>query len=129
MAGPTDKRLTTNILLTNIDDVERQQRMAADTDFDDDAFAETGFSSGGGSSSSSSSSSGGGTSGGSAAVAKDKDEGADARTVAGRQKVREKLAKDVEAFLARGGSIQEVDANTTADPPVRPTSEYGSRPI
>jgi hypothetical protein len=49
--------------------------------------------------------------------------------VAGRQKVREKLAKDVEAFLAKGGRIQEVDANITADPPVRPTSEYGSRPI
>jgi len=105
----------------------------ADTDFDDDTFAETGFSggsgSGGGGSSSASSGGGGSSSGGSGAAAKDKDDGADARTVAGRQKVREKLAKDVEAFLARGGSIQEVDANTTADPPVRPTSEYGSRPI
>jgi len=104
----------------------------ADTDFDDDAFAETGFSGGsssGGGTSGGGSSGGSGSGGGSGAAAKDKDDGADARTVAGRQKVREKLAKDVEAFLARGGSIQEVDANTTADPPVRPTSEYGSRPI
>ena len=91
----------------------------ADTDFDDDTLADAGFSAG---ASSASSSSG-------AVVVKDKDDGADARTVAGRQKVREKLAKDVEAFLARGGRIQEVDANITADPPVRPTSEYGSRPI
>lgn len=95
--------------------------MAADTDFDDDAFGDSGFSGGG--------SGGGGGSSAAPAVAKDKDDGADARTVAGRQKIREKLAKDVEAFLARGGRIQEIDANTTADPPVRPTSEYGSRPI
>jgi len=106
----------------------------ADTDFDDDALAEAGFggantgggSGGGGGGSGASGGSGGGGGGG---AAKDKDEGADARTVAGRQKVREKLAKDVEAFLAKGGRIQEIDANTTADPPVRPTSEYGSRPI
>lgn len=97
----------------------------ADTDFDDDALAEAGFSAGTGSSGVSGGSSGGGSS----SPAKDKDDGADARTVAGRQKVREKLAKDVEAFLAKGGRIQEVDANITADPPVRPTSEYGSRPI
>lgn len=105
----------------------------ADTDFDDDALAEAGFSggtnSGGGGSGGSSSSAGGTGGGGSGPAAKDKDDGADARTVAGRQKVREKLAKDVEAFLSRGGRIQEVDANITADPPVRPTSEYGSRPI
>lgn len=99
----------------------------ADTDFDDDALAETGF--GSGSTGGGGGSSGGASSGGGGSSAKDKDDGADARTVAGRQKVREKLAKDVEAFLARGGRIQEVDANTTADPPVRPTSEYGSRPI
>jgi hypothetical protein len=98
----------------------------ADTDFDDDALAEAGFSAGSGSGSSGGGSGGGGGGGG---AAKDKDDGADARTVAGRQKVREKLAKDVEAFLAKGGRIQEVDANITADPPVRPTSEYGSRPI
>lgn len=96
----------------------------ADTDFDDDALAEAGFSAGTGASSVS-----GGSGGGGSSAAKDKDDGADARTVAGRQKVREKLAKDVEAFLAKGGRIQEVDANITADPPVRPTSEYGSRPI
>jgi hypothetical protein len=103
----------------------------ADTDFDDDALAEAGFSgnTGAGSGGGGGSSAGGGGGGGSGAAAKDKDDGADARTVAGRQKVREKLAKDVESFLAKGGRIQEIDANTTADPPVRPTSEYGSRPI
>jgi len=102
----------------------------ADTDFDDDALAEAGFSGGNtGNSGGSGGGGGGGSSSSGGSVAKDKDDGADARTVAGRQKVREKLAKDVEAFLAKGGQIKEIDANTTADPPVRPTSEYGSRPI
>jgi len=100
--------------------------MAADTDFDEEAFGDSAFA---GASSGSSSGGGSGGGGGSAVKDKDKDDGADARTVAGRQKIREKLAKDVEAYLSRGGRIQEIDANTTADPPVRPTSEYGSRPI
>jgi hypothetical protein len=35
----------------------------------------------------------------------------------------------VAEFLARGGRIQEVEADITADPPRNPTSDDGSRPI
>jgi hypothetical protein len=50
-------------------------------------------------------------------------------TVDSRKKLREQLQSEVEAFLARGGKIQVVDANITADPPQKPTNNYCSRPI
>jgi len=46
-----------------------------------------------------------------------------------RQKLREAMAADVEAFLARGGNIQTIEANVMADPPRKPQTNYGSRPI
>ena len=46
-----------------------------------------------------------------------------------RQRLRESLAAEVEAFLARGGQIQEIEANVMADPPRKPQTSYGSRPI
>lgn len=42
---------------------------------------------------------------------------------------RASLQSDVEAFLARGGQIQQIDDNVMADPPRKPQSNYGSRPI
>jgi hypothetical protein len=50
-------------------------------------------------------------------------------STAAHRKLRESLASDIEAFLARGGSIQKVDDNVMADPPKKPQSNYGSRPI
>lgn len=50
-------------------------------------------------------------------------------SLAARNKVRESMAAEVEAFLARGGKIQQVDDNVMADPPRKPQSSYGSRPI
>lgn len=50
-------------------------------------------------------------------------------SLAARNKVRESMAADVEAFLARGGQIQQIDDNVMSDPPRKPTSNYGSRPI
>lgn len=50
-------------------------------------------------------------------------------SLAARNKVREEMAAEVEAFLARGGQIQQVDDNVMADPPRKPQSSYGSRPI
>lgn len=50
-------------------------------------------------------------------------------SLAARNKVRESMAADVEAFLARGGKIQQVEDNVMSDPPRKPTSSYGSRPI
>lgn len=46
-----------------------------------------------------------------------------------KQSEREALAKAMEEFLARGGKVQEIDANVVADPPKKPDSKYGSRPI
>jgi len=51
------------------------------------------------------------------------------RTVASRQKLRDEMAKEIEEFLARGGKINHVEPNVTADPPRKPDSDYGSRPI
>jgi hypothetical protein len=66
--------------------------------------------------------------GGGGAAAADADS-ADERTVASRQKMREEMAADIEAFLARGGKIAQIEPNVTADPPRKPDSDYGSRPI
>lgn len=51
------------------------------------------------------------------------------RTVASRQKLRDEMEQEIEAFLARGGKIAQIEPNVTADPPRKPDSEYGSRPI
>ncbi|MCY0965782.1 hypothetical protein [Parathalassolituus penaei] len=50
-------------------------------------------------------------------------------STAAHRKLRESLASDIEAFLSRGGQIQQVDDNVMADPPKKPQSNYGSRPI
>lgn len=51
------------------------------------------------------------------------------RSIASRKKLRNKMDADVEAFLSKGGQISEIEANVMADPPRKPTSNYGSRPI
>jgi hypothetical protein len=50
-------------------------------------------------------------------------------SIAARARVRGELEDQVAAFLARGGQINEVPPNVTADPPKKPTSDYGGRPI
>ena len=50
-------------------------------------------------------------------------------SIAARQKIRDELEDQVAAFLARGGKISEVAPNVTADPPKKPTPDYGGRPI
>jgi hypothetical protein len=45
------------------------------------------------------------------------------------RKLRESLNAEVEAFLARGGQIKTVDDNVMGDPPRKPQTSYGSRPI
>ena len=52
-------------------------------------------------------------------------EAVEAHSVEARAKVRNSLAADVEAFLARGGSIQKVADDQRADPPKKPESNYG----
>lgn len=42
---------------------------------------------------------------------------------------REMLARQIEEFMARGGKVQEIGDNVVGDPPKKPDSKYGSRPI
>ena len=58
-----------------------------------------------------------------------RDEPAEERTVESRKKLRASLEAQVEAFLKKGGKIETVDTNVTSDPPKKPSSEYGNRPI
>ncbi|MFG1495012.1 hypothetical protein ABMA57_00170 [Saccharospirillum sp. HFRX-1] len=46
-----------------------------------------------------------------------------------RDELRAKVASDVEAFLAAGGEVKEVERGKRADPPKAPSNQYGSRPI
>jgi hypothetical protein len=50
-------------------------------------------------------------------------------TIAERERQRNEVASEIEAFLAQGGGITSVEANLRADPPKKPESNYGSRPI
>lgn len=46
-----------------------------------------------------------------------------------KEKERLELQQQIEEFLSRGGKINHVDSNVTGDPPQKPSSNYGSRPI
>ncbi len=50
-------------------------------------------------------------------------------SVEAKQAERDALARAMDEFLARGGKVQEIDPNVVADPPKKPDSKYGSRPI
>jgi len=50
-------------------------------------------------------------------------------SLAAKNREREELQRQIEEFLARGGKINQVDSSVCADPPQKPTSNYGSRPI
>jgi hypothetical protein len=50
-------------------------------------------------------------------------------SIEAKQKEREALERAMQEFLARGGKVQEVEPNVVADPPKKPDSKYGSRPI
>ncbi|ROS02005.1 hypothetical protein EDC56_2454 [Sinobacterium caligoides] len=58
-----------------------------------------------------------------------RDEAADARTIESRRRIRNKVKEDIEAFITAGGAIDQVAANVTADPPKKPSSNYGGRAI
>jgi hypothetical protein len=58
-----------------------------------------------------------------------KDEVAETRNVASRERVRTELETEVEKFSRMGGAIVNVKPNVMADPPRKPESNYGSRPI
>ncbi len=70
-----------------------------------------------------------GSGGGSSTKAAAESEALEDFSIASRQKARDELEAQIAEFLARGGKINEVPANVTADPPKKPTSDYGGRPI
>ena len=43
--------------------------------------------------------------------------------------LRAQLESDIESFLKAGGAVTVVEPNVMADPPKKPESKYGSRPI
>ena len=58
-----------------------------------------------------------------------KDEVAETRNAASRERVRSVLDDEVAKFLNGGGKINNVAPNVMGDPPRKPESNYGSRPI
>lgn len=57
------------------------------------------------------------------------DETAESRTIASRMKIRDKVEEDIARFLSKGGAIDEIGPDVTADPPRKPESNYGARAI
>lgn len=51
------------------------------------------------------------------------------RSVSSRETERRRLEEDMKRFLSGGGKITQVDPNVRMDPPRKPESNYGSRPI
>lgn len=51
------------------------------------------------------------------------------RTVSSRAHIRNELSDQVQAFLSRGGKINEVEPLLRADPPRKPGNDYGGRPL
>ncbi len=54
---------------------------------------------------------------------------AESLTVSSKEAIRRQLEEEMARFLARGGKIVEVPPDETADPPRKPVSSYGSKPI
>ncbi|WP_346838456.1 hypothetical protein [Microbulbifer sp. SAOS-129_SWC] len=60
---------------------------------------------------------------------KESEEFAEERSLTSRRRARNQLTADVEAYIASGGAISEIDPDVSADPPRKPQPKYGSRPI
>lgn len=54
---------------------------------------------------------------------------AETLTVSSKDALRRQLEEEMERFLAKGGKVQEIPPDVTADPPQKPVSNYGSKPI
>lgn len=50
-------------------------------------------------------------------------------TLSQKQKEREALKAQMEAFLSSGGNIHHIERDVLADPPQKPKSNYGGQPI
>jgi len=56
------------------------------------------------------------------------DDGRD-RSITSRESERLELEEAMLKFLSDGGSVKTIERNLRTDPPRRPESNYGSRPI
>ncbi len=56
-------------------------------------------------------------------------EEAEQLTVSAKENLRRQMEEQMRKFLESGGQIQEVAPDVTADPPRKPESAYGSKPI
>ena len=54
---------------------------------------------------------------------------AETLTVSSKEAERRQLEEEMERFLAAGGKIRQIPAEESNDPPKRPRSSYGSKPI
>lgn len=61
--------------------------------------------------------------------AKTLEEEAEGLSPSAKEDLRRELEDEVARFLAQGGRIQQIDPDVTADPPRKPESNYGSKPI
>ncbi len=59
---------------------------------------------------------------------KDIDE-AETLTVSSKEALRRQLEEEVARFLAQGGKVKEIPPDVQSDPPQKPVSNYGSKPI
>ena len=54
---------------------------------------------------------------------------AETLTVSSKEALRRQLEDEMARFLAQGGKIKEIPPDVTTDPPQKPVSNYGSKPI
>ena len=55
--------------------------------------------------------------------------GEDVSAINEKEAERANIQTQIEAFLNQGGTIQHIANNVMADPPKKPTSNYGGQPI
>lgn len=67
--------------------------------------------------------------GGEAPISRTDMDEAESLTVSSKEALRRQLEEEMERFLAKGGKVQEIPPDVTADPPQKPVSNYGSKPI
>lgn len=53
----------------------------------------------------------------------------DSAALCSRNKIRAQLQSEIEAFLAKGGQIQQLDSGLSNSPLKKPSSNYGSNSI
>lgn len=71
----------------------------------------------------------GGEGGGEGPISRSEVDDAETLTVSSKEALRRQLEEEMERFLSQGGKIREIPPDETSDPPRKPVSSYGSKPI